>query len=131
MHSNSIVHGDLKGVRHDLFMNYNCNEVTNSQGNILVSDEGFPQICDFGLSKIAGVTTESKSGVRGTFNWMAPELLLGDSKTQASDVYAFGMLVVEVGNTPEPSHCLELNFDSLDFDARYTISRREYYVDHS
>ncbi|KZV96565.1 kinase-like protein [Exidia glandulosa HHB12029] len=81
LHSQSppIVHGDLKG------------------DNILLSADGIPKICDFGLSKIIEVTTETSTRVRGTCRWMAPELLLEEKPVSApGDIWAHACVIVEV-----------------------------------
>ncbi|KAK7063450.1 glycoside hydrolase family 76 protein [Favolaschia claudopus] len=92
LHNNEIIHGDLKVQ------------------NVLVDKRGNPCICDFGISKImnrAGFTTASV----GTAPYMAPELFLvvdnyatdtdHPTTTKASDVYSFGLLVLEI-LTSEP-----------------------------
>ncbi|KAK1604149.1 hypothetical protein QYE76_027822 [Lolium multiflorum] len=65
--------------------------------NILL-DDGFRGILsDFGLSTLAGkeqsrvVTT-----VRGTAGYLAPEWLLGTGVTEKSDVYSYGMVLLEM-----------------------------------
>ncbi|EJD39873.1 kinase-like protein [Auricularia subglabra TFB-10046 SS5] len=86
-----LVHGDLK-----------C-------ANVLVSDYGEALLADFGLStfmeKSQGVLA-TMTGIRQlhTARFAAPELLVSgadpsakpQSKTSESDVYAFGMLILEV-----------------------------------
>ncbi|EJD37038.1 kinase-like protein [Auricularia subglabra TFB-10046 SS5] len=86
----SLVHGDLK-----------C-------ANVLVSDAGDALLGDFGLSTLVEKSEfdpTTMTGIRDmhTARFAAPELLLGAdnltakprSKTRESDVYAFGMLVLE------------------------------------
>ncbi|KAG8951444.1 hypothetical protein FRC03_012542 [Tulasnella sp. 419] len=84
-----IVHGDLRGC------------------NVMVDDDGSARISDFGLSRISqncpsGYTTSS--AIQGSTRWMAPELLNdGRRPTEATDIYAFGLLVMEIdsgGTTP-------------------------------
>lgn len=65
-----------------------------TQGNVLVTEEGVPQLCDFGLSKIVadeigGMTTSSEAA--GSLRWMSPERFRGDTVTTSSDVWAYGM----------------------------------------
>ncbi|EJD34151.1 kinase-like protein, partial [Auricularia subglabra TFB-10046 SS5] len=85
-----FVHGDLK-----------C-------ANVLVSDSGDALLGDFGLSTLvekSELDPATMTSIRdmNTARFAAPELLLGSnnptvkprSKTRESDVYAFGMLVLE------------------------------------
>ncbi|KAF9784386.1 kinase-like domain-containing protein [Thelephora terrestris] len=89
MHSQAMVHGDLKGA------------------NILVDDNGRARIADFGLLTVvsdpAYATASSSVATAGTLPWMSPELLapedfgLKDSRpTKESDCYALGMVILEV-----------------------------------
>ena len=88
-HLQGVIHGDLK-----------CANVILTQ-----SPEGSVRavITDFGLAKmtLAGdVHTTSSGG--GTLDYMAPELLLGERGSIASDIYALGVLlhVMLTGETP-------------------------------
>jgi len=82
LHSRRIVHGDLKAL------------------NVLIDDSGKAVLCDFGLTRIrADVTSRTEKadgGFVGSRNWMAPELLLGGSLKNPSDIYAFGMTIYEI-----------------------------------
>ncbi|KAJ6492272.1 TKL/TKL-ccin protein kinase [Mycena sanguinolenta] len=93
LHENDVVHGDLK------------------QQNVLVDPTNVPCICDFGLSRMttrAGFTTLSI----GTAPYLAPELFflvdaetvdLGPPRTtKYSDVYSFGLLVLEILTSERP-----------------------------
>ena len=69
------------------------------QDNVLVSDYGQPQICDFGISRIisASASLKSTTDVRGSTRWMAPEFCReGDPVTDHSkmtDVLSFGATI--------------------------------------
>ncbi|EJD40349.1 kinase-like protein, partial [Auricularia subglabra TFB-10046 SS5] len=86
-----IVHGDLKGA------------------NILVSKSHQAQLCDFGYASMKvdkGESLFQSSAAKGTWRWMAPELLSDDNPrhTKASDVWAYGCLLVEVLSGKVPYH---------------------------
>ena len=76
-----VIHGDLKAR------------------NILVDSRYRAKVSDFGLSQ------KKHLGVTGTPFWMAPELLRGqvDNNT-ASDIFSFGIILVEVYSRQEPYH---------------------------
>ncbi|EJD37462.1 kinase-like protein, partial [Auricularia subglabra TFB-10046 SS5] len=96
-----LVHGDLK-----------CE-------NVLVSQVGSAVLADFGLATFidkaeASTTTATGIRMRSSIAFAAPELLFGDidaatdlgprtrSKTPQTDVYAFGMLIVQVQCSCQP-----------------------------
>ena len=59
------------------------------------------KVLDFGLVKVLGESTLSKapaaaSVLAGTPYYMAPELLLGHAASQASDVWALGVIAYEM-----------------------------------
>ena len=59
------------------------------------------KIADFGLSSIVSrdsrsMLKDSSVGPRGTINYLAPEVLLGEDVSPAADVYAFGVLLWQV-----------------------------------
>ncbi|EJD36726.1 kinase-like protein, partial [Auricularia subglabra TFB-10046 SS5] len=72
--------------------------------NILISDDGMALLSDFGLAavqvEVAEISflTMSGSSAKGTCRWMSHELNLGDDAqlTKASDIWAFGCVLVEV-----------------------------------
>ncbi|PVG01330.1 kinase-like protein, partial [Serendipita vermifera] len=74
-----LIHGDIKPL------------------NVLITEDGTPQLCDFGLARIileegsSGLTTTSIHG--GTERYLAPELLEFDDShlpTLEADLYALG-----------------------------------------
>ncbi|EGZ30242.1 hypothetical protein PHYSODRAFT_472146 [Phytophthora sojae] len=102
LHEKKIVHGDLK-----------CNQ-------ILVTEEKTAKLTDFGFSF---ALMESKPTTStGAVRWKAPELLRSEScsLTFESDVYSFGMCVVEAvsGNVPWGTH---LPNDSVIYNLTHGI----------
>ncbi|MFD9302568.1 serine/threonine-protein kinase [Streptomyces sp. NPDC060048] len=78
VHAHGIVHHDVK------------------PSNILLSEEGSPHLADFGLSRT--VNDHSRSApdtLVGTLAYMAPEQLLGQGASTASDIYALGVTLLE------------------------------------
>ena len=70
---------------------------------MLVTEHGRAVLCDFGLSMVLdqmSCQSVSSRGAAGTVQFMAPEIILEDSRTLASDVYAFGMTAYEVSLYP-------------------------------
>jgi serine/threonine-protein kinase len=68
-----------------------------SPGNVLVSRHGEVKLTDFGIARVAGVTDETPSGtLLGTYGYMAPELINGDSITVRADVYGAALLLWEL-----------------------------------
>lgn len=74
------------------------------QANILIDELERVRITDFGFSTIFESQSFASAGFasmhhRGSAQWMAPELLMSHMrKTKASDVYAFGMTILEVSH---------------------------------
>ncbi|KAF8144356.1 kinase-like domain-containing protein, partial [Mycena galopus ATCC 62051] len=81
LHSENILHGDLRGY-----------------ANVLVDEDGHACLTDFGLAIFIDSESSGQSSRRGgTIPWMAPELLLPSAgeparATRASDMWAFGLL---------------------------------------
>lgn len=79
LHQNGVVHGDLK------------------LDNVLLSLNGDAKLIDFGLAKILRLNSATSTSMKGagTVAWQAPEILNGDPRSTETDVWAFGMVVVE------------------------------------
>ena len=97
-HAAGIVHRDLK------------------PGNIMVSDDGFTKVLDFGLAKLTEKRLESASAtamteiadltsegaVLGTVHYMSPEQVQAKSVDHRSDIFSFGCLLYEAATRRRP-----------------------------
>ncbi|XP_021894185.1 receptor-like cytosolic serine/threonine-protein kinase RBK2 [Carica papaya] len=66
--------------------------------NILLTEDFDPQICDFGLAKWLPKqwTHRNVSKFEGTFGYLAPEYFLHGIVDEKTDVYSFGVLLLEL-----------------------------------
>lgn len=101
LHSLNVVHNDLKAA------------------NILVDREGVPRLADYGLSAIVDGETMSytrSTHFAGTMPWLAPERLAPEQfglrgsncRTTASDIYAFGMSILEIFTGAAPFYGVQI-----------------------
>ena len=68
-----------------------------NSNNVLVNRDWAVKITDFGLSKVKRSSRLSRrSGITGTVNYAAPEVIRGAPPSEASDVYSFSVLVWEI-----------------------------------
>ncbi|XP_015064170.1 proline-rich receptor-like protein kinase PERK5 isoform X3 [Solanum pennellii] len=82
--------------------------------NILLEDNFEAKVADFGLAKLSSDNlTHVSTRVMGTFGYMAPEYASSGKLTDRSDVFSFGIVLLELitGKRPiDPSNIME---DSL------------------
>jgi serine/threonine protein kinase len=65
--------------------------------NVLIPWEGHAKITDFGIAKVAGVTSDTQTGlIKGTYGYMAPEQVKGEVVTVRADVYAAAIVMWEL-----------------------------------
>ena len=89
LHEHNIIHRDLK------------------PDNILMDENLYPKICDFGLSKIdpqstENISFESESKLKGTPIYSAPEVFSGLIYSKPGDVYSFALIAYEIITNDRP-----------------------------
>ncbi|KAG2310360.1 hypothetical protein Bca52824_021917 [Brassica carinata] len=72
--------------------------------NVLIDDNMNPRLGDFGLARLYERETLSRTTVIvGTIGYMAPELTRNGKSSTASDVFAFGVLLLEIVSGRRPT----------------------------
>lgn len=92
-----------------------------SPGNILVARNGAVKITDFGISRVVGDGRENESTRAGKSGYLAPERIRGEGATFSSDLFAAGVISVELllGRRLFGGDGTEEVFDGIrEFDAR-------------
>jgi serine/threonine protein kinase/tetratricopeptide (TPR) repeat protein len=78
-HARNIVHRDVK------------------PSNIIITQEGVAKIVDFGLARaVASASATQTTSATGTLPYMAPEQILGEYVGCPSDVWALGVILVQM-----------------------------------
>jgi tetratricopeptide (TPR) repeat protein len=78
-HASSIIHRDIK------------------PGNVMITNDGFVKIIDFGLSKLIGRSRVTGSGATlGTVAYMSPEQARSEEVDARADIWALGAILYEM-----------------------------------
>jgi serine/threonine protein kinase len=78
VHGHGVVHRDVK------------------PGNVLLGDGERVRLADFGVARLVDAARHTRTGqLVGTVAYLAPEQVTGGDATQASDVYALGLVLLE------------------------------------
>ncbi|PTB66352.1 serine/threonine protein kinase, STE family, PAK/STE20-related [Trichoderma citrinoviride] len=96
VHKQGIIHRDIK-----------C-------ANVLVTEAGGVQLCDFGVAGIMETKFDKRSTITGTLHWMAPELF--DPHVAYGievDIWAFGSMAYEIANGLPPNATARINIQQF------------------
>lgn len=89
----------------------------SAQANILVDADGRAKIADLGLATIArdsGSLTSTTDEREITARYTAPEIMKGIGRhSKESDVFAFGMVVIEVCGDESAPHKVTLSVEGF------------------
>ncbi|MBM4387191.1 MAG: serine/threonine protein kinase, partial [Deltaproteobacteria bacterium] len=77
-HSKKVVHRDIK------------------PGNIIITKSGAIKLMDFGMAKIMDAKSDRSQYICGTPDYMSPEQESGEEPTNLSDIYSFGVTILEM-----------------------------------
>ena len=97
LHAHCIIHRDIKGA------------------NILVDRNGTCKLSDFGGAKIIKEEMELSRNysMKGTPNWMAPEIIRNNNVSRFSDIWSIGCTVIEMIDGVPPWSNIKNQFNVL------------------
>lgn len=70
--------------------------------NVLLTAYGEPQLCDFGIARVAGGPETASHDIVGSLPYLAPELFQGADVSVATDIYGLAATVFTVLNGEPP-----------------------------
>lgn len=94
--------------------------------NVLITEQGGVQLCDFGVAGIVEHKLDKRSTVIGTPHWMAPELFSSTpSYGKEVDIWAFGSMVFEIATGLPPNVANGIPYERLGSHLKTHVPRLE------
>lgn len=95
--------------------------------NVLLSVDGVPKLGDFGFAAQLTREATSKTSIVGTPYWMAPEIIKGEKYSQKVDIWALGIVAIEIaeGRPPYQEKDPKAIFKAITNGGRPTLSNKK------
>ena len=83
--------------------------------NLMINENGYLTLIDFGSCKIIEAPNELESSFVGSPDYMSPEMITGEGHNQMTDWWSYGVLIYELlyGITPFHDESIERIFDLI------------------